>query len=380
MRLLLCLVLLTLVAGGCTAGRRVSVSCPPEGQGPAAPFPDAAFCRLPEAAYLLMGESHTSPCDHAAQRTLMEMIGASRSGQWPQGTPVVALEMVATDRQRVLDRFNNKLIGLQELRQELDWDRTWGHPWELYAPVFQAARDAGLPLHAANVPQRLVELVRTKGLDAAAAEAGEDGIHLPETIILPQQEQLEFLREFFSRHSEMLRKQDDAGFERFIRIQSLWDTAMARNLVRLRQQTGRPVLLIVGSGHVEHGWGVKRRLREFDPGAPVLSLLPVRDPEDLQDAPAGELRFLCPPSHFSRLGYAVEEGEAGVVLTAVIAGSPAAGLGMQVGDVLLAINDIPVDGIGDLHVIPMQLKGDTLRYRLRRGEAELELTLNRSPR
>lgn len=337
-----------------------------------------AFCRLQGAAYILMGESHTSPCDHQAQETLLALIGTSSQDLWPHGKPVLALEMVATDRQAVLDRFNSQQIGLEALRRELDWDRTWGHPWELYAPVFQTARKAGLPLHAANVPQRLVELVRTRGLDAARAASRENRQHLPETIILPQPEQVEFLRKFFSRHSEVIKTRDDAGFERFIRIQSLWDTAMAQNLVRLRGETGRPVLLLVGTGHVEHGWGVKRRLREFDPGAPVLSLLPARTAEELQEAAAGELRFPCPPSHFSRLGYAVEQREDGVTLTHVLPGSPAAGIGMRAGDVLLAINDLPVDNIGDLHVIPMRLTGDILRYRLRRGGAQVTLTLDRS--
>ncbi|GAB7078673.1 ChaN family lipoprotein [Megalodesulfovibrio paquesii] len=388
--LLACCAALTLLAGGCTAGRRVSLSCP-TADGPPAVLHTADACRLPQAGYILLGESHTSPCDHEAQRLLLDWIGQRPDSQWPQGKPVVALEMVAADRQAALDRFNKKLIGLPELREALDWDRTWGHPWELYAPVFAAARAAGLPLHAANVPQRLVDVVRERGLDAAAPE---DKSHLPETIILPGEEQLEFLRGFFDSHSSILHQNatrapsappGGEAFERFVRVQSLWDTTMARNMVRLRRETGHPVLLIVGSGHVEHGWGVKRRLREFDPGAPVLSIMPARTAEELTAGlPTGEVRYLCPPSHYSRLGYAVEEREEGgavrLFITRVDAGSPAATVGFVVGDILLGINDLPVAGIGQLQVIPMKLRDDpVLRYRIRRGDAEMELTLERRP-
>ncbi len=340
--------------------------------------------RIQQADYLVIGESHTSVCDHEAQVRLIKIIERSRGADWKSGKPVIALEMVPTDKQVVLNRFNKKLIGLEQLREQLDWNQTWGHPWQLYAPVFDAAQRVGLPLYAANAPRRVVKQVGDIGLDTLRLE---DRHHAPDTLILPKAEQLESIKAIFSMHRQIPgRKQSGKGgpsLERFIRVQSFWDTVMAWNMIRLRQETGQPVLLIVGQGHVENGWGVPYRLKELDFGARVERIEPRRAPRDLSDyrSTTRATEFHCPPSHYSRLGYGVVQEEFGIDVTVVTEGSPAEAMGMRVDDDLLSINGHPIESIGDLHMIPMKTRGEQiLRYRVYRylENKEVELILDRA--
>jgi hypothetical protein len=88
----------------------------------------------------------------------------------------------------------------------------------------------------------------------------------------------------------------EAMFERFLTVQSLWDTVMAENAVRAKAREGAPVVVLAGSGHVDFAWGIARRLERLDPGSGVLLVAPWRaHPTDTQP-PEGmaDVYFHCP--------------------------------------------------------------------------------------
>jgi len=381
-RLAVAALFLALLAAGCT-GRGVSRIGQVHGQAeegvphgalfvledghPATLAADAVAAGMAGAWYVLVGEAHTTPCDHVVQARLMEALAAS---QLAAGLPVpaVGLEMVAAENQPALDRFNAGEIGLDELAEALDWENTWGHDFDLYRPVFLAALERGLPLHGLNVPRELVDRVSDQGLEALSPE---DRARLPERILPPPEAQTEELMGIFRHHAKMMSNatraenatmagggaepepasegvkaggassagasgdesaaaqagqpadaaevgaadaqpvfpedfghqaegavapvagmteappagEDEPGaegkanaagpaepsaaeraFARFQLVQSLWDTAMAENAVAVRVRTGRPVIVLSGSGHVDNGWGVAHRLATLEIG------------------------------------------------------------------------------------------------------------------
>ena len=145
--LLLCVTL----SWGCASKAPVPVPIPaetglflPDGR----PLAQETFTTLVRNIdYILIGESHGSYCDHAAQAFFLRLL-ANRE------PPALALEMVPRDKQPVLDRFNQGNIPIETLPEALDWAGTWGHPFPPYEPVFQTARDLDLPVYGLNVPQR----------------------------------------------------------------------------------------------------------------------------------------------------------------------------------------------------------------------------------
>jgi uncharacterized iron-regulated protein len=130
----------------------------------------AFAARAAQADYILIGEWHTVVCDHAVQARLLEIL--AQAGQ----KPALGLEMVAIDRQDVLDRYfpaqGNDAVAteakpapltLAALARDLDWPRSWGYPFEFYAPIFKVALQARLPVYGLNIPAKIMSAYRKNG-------------------------------------------------------------------------------------------------------------------------------------------------------------------------------------------------------------------------
>lgn len=160
-----------------------------------APLAPAVFAAEVAAAdYLLLGEEHPNPCDHQAQAAVIRRLAAASV------LPAIGLEMVPADYQGVLDAFNAGTITLAELPAKLDWKTTWGFDFELYAPIFEAARGYKLPVYALNAPKGLARKVGRQGLDALTPA---ERASLPGAILPPPPAQVEELRELFAQHGAM---------------------------------------------------------------------------------------------------------------------------------------------------------------------------------
>lgn len=317
---------------------------PPEGIQPGAMFAEAGrggmlSALAAPADYVLVGEGHTVLCDHKVQAAVMESLA--------DYDPAVGLEMVSVERQAVLDRFNAGELEVEELREALDWDRTWGHSFRGYVPIFEAARRFGLDLYALNVPRKLVRAVSTGGVEGVPEDLRR---YLPEKVIRPASGQIAELRAVFEAHPPRKNDEGDKGagtFERFLLVQSLWDTAMAENVVRVRRKTGRTVIVLAGAGHVEYGQGIARRIEIIEPGAQTVTVTPWRGDREA-DAAAGDVFFFCPPSHTAKDGYTMAFRPEGVFIVDVEPGSRADAAGFRVGDRIVGVNGQDVYGVGEM--------------------------------
>ncbi len=336
---------------------------------------DSAFAALAaEADYILVGEGHGVECDHLVQARIVEALAST------DRKPALGLEMVGEDRQPVLDRFNSGELGLEELPAALDWSETWGHPFSLYEPVFDAARAGGVSAFALNVPPKVVRAYSDKGPDGLAAAQRK---WLPQAILLPGPEQRATLRQEFERHREAMpgKKARRFDLERFFRVQSLWDTKMAERAAAVRRELDRPLLVLAGSFHVERGWGIAYRLQTLDPGARILLVGPWRGPQQgkpLPDAAEADVFFFCPMSHASRLGFTLEEDKGKVSVVDVEADSRAAKAGFQAGDVLRKVQGEDVEAMYDLHRAALKAREEkrALAILVGRGADTLELRLD----
>jgi len=313
--------------------------------------------------YFLLGETHDNECDHRLQADIIRRLAKhGRAGS-------VGLEMVPRDRQPTLDRFNNGTLSVTALQSELNWQEIWGHPFALYAPVFQAARDTGLNVYGLNLSQELIKSVKTGGLEGLTTT---ERSKLPKAIVPPPTEQRDELEQQLAMHRSMLDSTGNSTVTResFFLVQSIWDSTMAETATAIRRDSGRPVVIIAGSGHVEHGWGIAHRLKQFDPEARTTSLLPWRGRGELPSE-AAEYFYYCPLVKTSRLGFSFVWTERGLTISSVDSGSPAWRAGLRGGDALVRAGDRPVETPTDLHAAAI---------RASRAEEPLHLEVDRNGR
>ncbi len=313
------------------------------------PLTQEAFTTLVrDVDYVLIGESHGSYCDHAAQASFLRLLAN-------KGPLAVGLEMVPTDKQPVLDQFNEGKIPVETLPQNLDWAGIWGHPFPPYKPVFQTVRDLGLPVYGLNVPRRIMKRVRERLLDAGLENRSpkispEERQFLPKRIIPPPKEQEHWLLEQMAAHQGKIENRDK---KKFFLVQSLWDTTLAEKAVGLRTTGNRPVAILTGAGHVTHGWGVAHRLKILDPQGEILLVMPWRNFESDGEPPeagAAHVFYKCPPPPQGHLGMAFSSSTNRVIISDIRHGSPANLAGVRPGDVILRAGGREVNGLEDLRI------------------------------
>ncbi len=352
------------------------------------PVSDAeAVARAQAADFILMGESHTNLCDHAVQARLIEAL--ARSGR----RFAIGLEMLPVTAQPVLDRFNAGSLMAEKLGDEVGWEKLWGYPYAQYKPVFELAERYGLPVAALNVPRQTLTTFRDKG-EAGLSHADRET--LPRRIVPASPAQKAALAEQVGMHQTMREagapkegsgKAPDMAemAEKFFLVQALWDSMMAEQALAWRARLDMPMLILAGAGHVEHGWGIEYRLRTLSPEARCLSVMPVRDEEDLLEQadtdqrplPGEAVFFYCASQHRSRLGMNIVFETAGMRVDAVEPGSRADKAGLQAGDVLLRAGGRDLTEATDLHFAAMAASRQKkpLELTVRRGGQELDIVI-----
>lgn len=425
--ILLGLLLLSLFPAGCAVRK-------PE---PPAPAPRTAHFLLADgkelsdqalaqmagdADYVLMGEQHDNAAHHKAQAALIGLLAQEKRN------PVVGLEMLPRRQYTaVLQDFSAGRLPLRDLPEAVNWRENWGFPFALYEPVFAVAQDHNLPVYGLNIPNDLRRTISRKGLDALTPA---ERAALPARIIPPLPQQREELAAFFVQHNAMRLQGKQPGsapaaapiartgvdaslttpvtvqgkrqgmpaqavlpvslaepFERFLLIQSLWDSTMAEEASLLRRRysgSGGPIVILAGSGHVDNGYGIAHRLRLLDPGAHILTVAPARAPaagphtdpsaegntrpegttggksvspslaRSLTEPGVADVFYYSPTPPRSRYGLTFAFQDHALHITGVAPGSPAAKAGIEPGDRILRAASQPVRSPADLHTAARQ--------------------------
>jgi uncharacterized iron-regulated protein len=334
--------------------------------------------------YILVGESHPNPCDHAAQAAVLAAL--LDAGQ----RPAIGLEMVDVTRQDMLAAFQAGKLAVADLPRALDWEKNWGFSFSLYAPIFELAARHGLPVYALNLSS---ELARRAGARGVTSLSPAESALLPGEILPAGEKATQRLTAFFAEHAAMMPKSkaspadepSEAARERlrsFMTVQALWDTQMAFAAVAAQARSGRPALILAGGGHVEFGDGIAARIRRLDPDAAILTIMPWRGGLDPESGEA-DLFFYCPLVFQSRLGFSLEMAETGgkspapALVTAVAPGSRAEAAGILPGDAIVAAAGRPVSSLMDLHKAAMDAgrEKQTLRLTVRRGGESLDIAV-----
>jgi len=206
---------------------------------------------------IYIGEVHTDEEIHRIQAKIIEEL-YKRDKRL-----VIAMEMFQQPFQEFLELYVEEEISEEDMLEGTEYNRRWVLDPELYAEIWRFAREKGIKVHAINVPTELLREIRKKGLENIKS------VYLPEKIVYPPKEYLEFLREKLKAHGENFDE------KRFIDIQTAWDNGMAYRIMKLLLlYPEHRVVVIVGKGHVWKGYGIPYVLQKLMPGIKQAVLFP----------------------------------------------------------------------------------------------------------
>ena len=310
--------------------------------------------RLARIQVLLIGEEHTNIDFHRVEAGVIKALHAAGRDV------VVGLEMYPYTASAALDRWSQGKVTEPVFVDSSGWYDTWGYRWEYYRDIFVYARDNRLPMAGINAPREIIKTIRQSGF-AAVAEA--DRKHLPPAIDTDNAEHRRMFMAYVggdpTSHGHQL---SDAEWDGMYNAQCTWDAVMGWNSVRALEQHPGPrtiVVSLLGSGHVTYGLGAQRQIAARLPGA-VATLLPV----PVADAKKGGavvhvqasyanfiwgvppvVEPVYPELGLSLAGPPATENNKVVQLNP---GSPAARAGIQLGDLVLRVDERTIGKTGDL--------------------------------
>lgn len=332
---------------------------------------------------LFLGEQHDEPRSHAWQaRVLRALVADGRR-------VTVGLEMLPAAADPALEAWRRGTSTEAAFLEASGWYEVWGYPWDYYAEIFALAREHRLPLHGLNADRATRQAV-SGGDWAALPAATREAIGTLETPAPFTDYLLHQLAEV--GHGDDLTREAPA-FERFRRVQALWDRFIGRGAAALTQPEDprAMVVVLVGSGHLAYQLGANLQAAR----AGVTRQRTLWDhrfsrPPSLRDergapaypVPVGMAHYVRVYGPSKReplpsLNGVTLSGDAGALtVTALHPWASKAARALRAGDVILAVNGAaPVSGAA-LRLAYERLTPDrALTLTLRRDGRELSVTL-----
>ena len=364
-----------------------------------------AYDRTIEAAagssIVMLGEVHPHVEHHRWQLAAIAALHGRRPNM------VLGFEAFPRAVQPALDRWVAGELSEDEFLRETDWSRNWGFDPVLYLPMFHFARLHQVPMVALNVERDFVSRIRDEGLENIP-ESERRGLTEPRA---PSDSYIDSLAATFGQHLDIPGEssasgedaarteedaeaagdgdaapddvRDDPRFQRFVKVQTTWDRAMAQALAEASRRDGSPLVVgVLGSGHLEQGFGVPYQLEDL--GAEDLTVFmpvaPAESCEAYEEEVADALFVLPPLSQIDdapdgpKLGVMIETAENRVRVLQVMDDSIAAAADIRDGDAILQAAGVTLEDTADLiGIVQQQAPGTWLPLSIERDGETLEI-------
>lgn len=234
--------------------------------------PEDLADRVRSAKYVIVAESHDSAEDHALQLKVFRLMAAERK-------VALGMEMFQRPFQTALDQYVLGIIDERTMLEKTEWESRWGFETEMYAPLWQFARETSSPIVALNARKELTKRVAAVGIEGLSDDERADVVDLD----LSRQDYRLWLRDIFAGHGVVM---DDVKFSRFYEAQIVWDETMADTAVKFMatHPEDLAILIVVGRGHVERRWGIPSRIERRDPSNRPLVILRPAEPITIAEA------------------------------------------------------------------------------------------------
>ena len=224
------------------------------------------------ARLVYVGESHDNLRAHDVQLQVIRDL----ERRFP-GRVAIGMEMFRQPQQPVLDRWVAGELGEAEFLEAVDWAETWRIDFGYYRAILELARERRIHVIALNPSRELQQQVRRLGLDGLPEDLRRELPAMGE----PDPWQRDVIKAIYGGHLPT-----EGAFDAFFRVQLLWEESMAERIVGYLASdrgAGKIMVVLTGSGHVEFGFGVPKKVVRRIP-LPYVIILPteIETPADKQ--------------------------------------------------------------------------------------------------
>ncbi len=232
------------------------------------------FDRVKKADAVLFGELHGHPVGLPVAAAIWKDMLSVRDRD---ETPALLLEFFERDQQLAIDEYLAGMIDEETFMK--DAGRSASNFPDAHQAMFNATKNAGGVVIAANAPRRYVRLARTDGYNRlrAMTPAQRATFELP-----PTEDGPDAYRERFNEIMGGMRSSDASGKAQpgmsvpdFLRAQLVWDATMADSVADALRAGHEPVALVIGRFHVAFDGATVEYLKRQRSGADVLTIVMV---------------------------------------------------------------------------------------------------------
>ena len=202
---------------------------------------------------IYLGENHNNPQHHVQQLELIQQL------QQADANLAIGMEMFQRPFQPIVDRYLNREISEDELREQSEYDTRWGFDWNFYAPILRYARAKQLGAIALNTPEEITHKVAETGINSLE---GSDFRYIPPLaeIDLSNDKYRQATAEIYLQHVEA-GQGNSTDLDNFYAAQVLWDETMAEAIaLHYHNNPQDKIVVLVGKAHVMNDYAIPDRV------------------------------------------------------------------------------------------------------------------------
>jgi len=311
-----------------------------------------------------VGEYHDRFSNHSIQLQIIRAL-QSRNARF-----AIGMEMFQRPFQKTLDDYISGAIDERELLDRSEYFKRWGFDYNLYKPVLDFARQAGVPVIALNLRKEITEKVSKEGMEALTDEERKE---LPRETDFSDEDYRHRIRQAFDQHKNA----ESKSFDFFLQAQILWDETMAESIDEyFKKNPDHQMAVIAGGGHLAYGTGIPKRTFRRN----GLSYTIILNDGEIERNIADFIIFPQPLDGMTapKLMATFKEEKGRIVFNDFVKESPARAAGIRADDLLISLDGVPVKTIPDIRTaLFFKNKGDIMKVKVVRkrfllGEKELE--------
>ena len=207
---------------------------------------------------VFLGESHRSELDHQGQLQALQSL-ANESSQ-----PLLLVAEMFNETGRPALESRATQTEFQDYSTEF-WEDQWGHPYELYRPIFEWSETQGHHLTDLRPDPKRAKLLKERGVASMIPLLGEFFLGPAAYRQSMAEVAAEHLPPDYPLSSEMV--------DKYFLVQCFWDEYMSWRVAQLAaSRPDQTLVVLVGHGHLHPEFGIPARLKRRNPELTTLTV------------------------------------------------------------------------------------------------------------